>query len=91
MGVKNMMQQLARSSDLTDAPLPGIAIAEIADDKRVLIENHMGVIHYSGETICVRTKFGQIWVEGCNLELAKMSKQQLVITGTITCVKLMRG
>jgi len=91
LNVKNMMQQLSRSSDLTDTPLPGLSIAEIVDDKRVLIENHRGVIHYSEENICVRTRFGQIWVEGLGLELVKMSKQQLVIVGTITCVKLMRG
>ena len=71
-------------------PLPGQPIVEIAGDRRVLIENHFGVKEYSREKIGVKVKYGLVCVCGCDLELIRMTKEQLIISGRIDAVTLIR-
>ena len=91
MNRKQIAQRLIFASDLPDAPLPGQPLVEIYGQERVLIENHRGVTQYGKESICIKVKFGQVCVSGCRLELARMTKGQLVITGRIDGVSLFRG
>ncbi len=65
-------------------------IVEIAGHKRVLIENHRGIICYGSETITVNVKYGSVSVCGCGLEILHMTKEHLVISGTIHTVTLHR-
>lgn len=84
------LQRLAERADLPSEPLPGMSVAELAEDRRLLIENHRGVTEYSRERISVKVKFGQIRVCGVGLELARMTKEQLVICGRIDTISLIR-
>ena len=86
----SILQRLADGMDLPGEPLPGQSIVEIAGDRRVLIEHHSGVTQYSREKICVKVKNGQVAVCGCGLELTQMTREQLVISGRIDCVTLLR-
>lgn len=83
------MQRLRDQVALDAQTLPGVPLVEIAGQNRVLIENHLGVCGYGREQICVRVKYGQVSVRGCGLELARMSREQVVITGRIEAVCLM--
>ena len=65
-------------------------IVEILGDRRILIENHRGVVTYSKEKILVKVKYGTVSVCGRNLELTSMTKDQLVIFGNIQSVSLHR-
>ena len=85
------MERMTGIADLQDEPLPGLPLVEIAGHQRVLVENHKGIVEYGPETICVKVKFGQICIRGSQLELAKMTKGQLIITGCVECVQLIRG
>lgn len=84
------LEGFTEGMDLPGETLPGQPIVEIAGERRVLIENHLGVIQYSREQICVKVKFGNIRVCGCGLELAQMTRYQLVISGRIDQVSLAR-
>ena len=70
--------------------LPYQTIIEIAGSQRVLIENHRGMITYGKEKIIVNVKYGSVSVCGCNLEVAHMSNEQLVIFGNIRNISLHR-
>jgi len=83
-------QRLTEGADLTEEPAPLLPIVEIAGTARVLIENHRGVLAYSREKISVKVKFGCIHVCGSCLELRRMSKEQLTISGRIDGVTLQR-
>ena len=85
------IERLARQADLQGEAFPGQPLVEIYCDRRLLIENHRGVVGYSDIEICVRVKFGLLRICGTCLELAQMSRQQLVITGKIEGVHIMRG
>ena len=84
-------KKLIWSSDLPDEPIPGRPLIEIIDCCRVLIENHKGVCEYSPNLIRVKVKFGIVCICGNQLELARMSKGQLVISGLIESIQLGRG
>lgn len=84
------MQRMMDRADLPSETLPGLPVVEIAGERRVLIENHLGVTEYGRERICVKVKFGHIRVCGGCLELAKMTKGQLVVSGRIDSVSLIR-
>lgn len=86
----DLFERLTEEADLAALPLPGQPIVEIAGDRRVLIENHFGVKEYGRERITVKVKYGCICVHGCRLELMRMTKEQLVISGRIDCVTLQR-
>ncbi len=83
-------ERLADSSDIASQPLPGQPIVELAGDRRVLVENHFGVMEYSGERITVKVKYGCVSVCGCGLQLMHMTREQLVICGRIDGISLMR-
>ena len=87
---RSILQRLADGADLSGEPLPGQPIAELAGDRRVLIENHFGVKEYTRERICVKVKYGILAVCGCGLELTRMTGEQLVISGRIDCVNVLR-
>ena len=70
--------------------LLGMPIVELAGDQRVLIENHRGVVEYGAEKISVKVKCGLVCICGLEMELAKMTKEQLVIVGKIGSVTIQR-
>lgn len=84
------LQQLAETINKTNNALPGVPIVELAGDRRVLIENHKGVIEYGSEQISVKVKYGSLCICGRNMELARMTGDQLVITGIIESVTIRR-
>lgn len=84
------MQRLTEGLDLPSESVPGQPLVEISGEERVLIENHAGVTAYGREQICVKVKFGQVQITGCGLELARMTKEQLIICGRIDSVTLQR-
>ncbi|MBQ7817409.1 MAG: YabP/YqfC family sporulation protein [Oscillospiraceae bacterium] len=88
---KHFMERITNAADLSDELIPGVPLVEIAGDRRVLIEHHCGVTQYGRCQISVRVKYGTVVVVGTQLELTRMTGQQLIITGRIECVQLERG
>ncbi len=87
---RNFFEHMMQQDALDPEAVPGQPIVEIAGDRRVLIENHLGVAAYGNETILIKVKFGAVCVCGCNLEMVHMTKEQLVIYGQIHSVGLQR-
>lgn len=77
--------------NLPGEPLPGQPLVELAGEHRVLIENHRGVTEYGGSEIRAKVSYGQLCICGSELKLACMTKDQLVITGNINSITLIRG
>lgn len=88
---RSIFERLTMAADLPDETIPRLPLVEIAGDRRVLIENHLGVVAYGTEQICVKVTYGTLSVCGCNLELARMTKGQLIVSGMIDKVVLNRG
>ncbi len=86
-----VLQRISSSAILPQDALPGVPVVEIAGMGRVLIEGHKGVTEYGPQRIQVTMSYGSLMVIGCSLSLAHMSKERLVITGTVQQVCLCRG
>ena len=87
----NLFDAFARNAGLPAESAPRQPLVEISGDRRVLVENHKGVTVYGCNEIHVKVSYGCLHICGKNLELAQMTKQQLVITGVISGVSLCRG
>ena len=66
-------------------------LVELTGCRRVLVENHSGVMAYSQEEITLRMRYGYLRVVGQNMILAEMRREQLVISGQIDGVFIHRG
>ncbi|MBE6934659.1 MAG: hypothetical protein E7462_06410 [Ruminococcaceae bacterium] len=86
-----LFHRLTLAADLPDEPIPGCPLVEIIGQERVLIENHLGVKEYGDDFVRVGVKFGFVCVVGRHLELARMTKEQLIISGYIESVQLNKG
>ena len=66
------------------------SIIEVAGDHRVLIENHRGVITYGKEKVIANVHYGSVCICGSTLEITHMSREHLIIQGTIHSISLHR-
>ena len=87
---KGFVEQLKNDVNLYNGTIMNLPIIEISDVNRVLIENHLGVREYDLNKICVNMKYGLAAICGEQLKLRQMTKDQLVITGKIEGISLMR-
>ena len=87
---KTLGNKLAVSSSLPSESAPKNPVVEVLGYRRVLIENHKGIAEYGCDRIVANVAFGQICISGDHLELAEMTKANLVITGVIHCVNFIR-
>ena len=87
---QDLLSRLAEDLELPGEILPGQSLVELAEDSRVLIENHQGVTEYSRCRIGATVSFGRVLVCGEDLELARMTQRQLVIIGRVEGVTLVR-
>ena len=85
----NWTNRIASATDLQDEYIPGLPLIEIAGNIRVLIENHCGVTEYGKQRIVAQTKVNLVAVEGEDLELTKMTAEQLIISGRIFSVEFL--
>ena len=84
--LENMLDAVHLDSELQ----PGLPVLELAGDRRVLIEHHKSVVHYTTQQVLIRVDFGQLCIKGCGMKLEKLGKEQLVISGKIDCIMLCR-
>lgn len=85
----DMLNRLSKNDELGLGLLAGVPIVEIYGRRRILIENHCGILAYGTEEIKVKVKNGCICICGKCLKLARLSKEKLVITGQLNNVHMM--
>ena len=88
---ENITEIISRAANISAEPLLSLPLIEIVGQKRVLIENHHGVVQYSATQIGIKVSYGSIYVCGHSLKLLQMSKERIVITGGIECVQMHGG
>ncbi len=63
-------------------------LAELYGADRLLVEAHRGVLGYGEDCIRIGATYGSLIVRGQGLRLCCMSREQLVIRGTIRNVEM---
>ena len=89
MKQRHWMNRLTDSMDLT-GEISTEPLVELAGDKRVLIEQHRGILQYQPDCICVKVKFGTVAISGYGMVISQMCHEKLVICGRIDSVTLHR-
>lgn len=88
---KRVLAKMITMADL-DADLePGIPILELAGAERILIEKHTSMVTYTSNEICVKMQYGLLHIMGNCLLLERMTDEQLIIRGEITCIRIEKG
>lgn len=87
----NIYRRICDAADLPDEPMPNQPLIEIIGCDRILVENHKGVLKYTNECIHICVRFGQVCVTGERLELTRMTKGQLIISGRLQEIRILRG
>ncbi len=88
---KNILSRIIATADLDAELTPHIPIIEIAGTTRILIENHVSVIKYECNCICVEMQYGIVEFSGRKLLIVKISKEQLAIEGEICNIRFIKG
>jgi sporulation protein YqfC len=88
---KDIMDRVTDAASRTGEPLLKQPLLELCGEHRVLIEHHKGIGAYSPKEIHVKVRFGEICIGGMDLEICRMTAEQLVITGRIETVTLLKG
>lgn len=88
---KSIIDRISDAADLQTEALPGRPIVELYSDRRLLIEIHRGIVEYDTHKIQVRVQYGILCVCGSSLEVVRMTSQQLIISGHIDAIQLIRG
>lgn len=86
-----LLDKIVMGVDLPSESVPGMSLLEMVGNSRILIENHRGVTQYGCDEIHIKVSFGFLYVRGSELQLACMTKQQLVIVGKIESVSVVKG
>lgn len=89
------MEKFSRNNlfdqELPCETMPWQTVTELIDNKRVLIENHRGIIAYNCEKIIIKLPGGHLCVTGCDLCISYMTRQQLIINGNILTIAITKG
>lgn len=86
----HFIEKFSTGSEFHEDVFFSLPIIEISGENRVLIENHLGVREYGREKISINMKYGFVDICGVQLELREMTKEQLVISGVIHNISLVR-
>ena len=68
--------------------LPGAAKITLSGSSQLTVENHAGLVSYGQECIFIRRRGGMLRIEGRELELAAMTKTDIIIRGKIYAAEL---
>lgn len=74
--------------DLPSEVVPGVPRLTMSGGSEVLVENHGGLRSYTRDLIEVRGRNMILQIRGEDLELAAMTKTDIVIRGIIVAVEL---
>ena len=86
--LRKLRQEL---SEILELPLDvslDLPKVTIVGDLGVLIQNHRGLILYSPERIVIGVGKGQIAILGQSLEIEEVSKEDMIVRGTLGSVQM---
>ena len=81
--IKGLCEDLAERLELPPEAVGGALRLTAVGDRRLLIENHAGLLLYGSETIRVSTGRGALTVHGSELRMSAMNRAELLILGRL--------
>ena len=76
------------SSPLAEDLVGGQSRIELTGGRRLLIEDHRGILEYTDTLLRVALRRGQVRVTGDDLRLTALTLRELAVSGTIRAIEL---
>lgn len=86
---RELPEETAHRFDLPADGLAGLPRITVTGRKRVCVENHRGLLAYSGERVEISGGRVRVCITGTDLLLRVMKKDAVVLTGNICSVELL--
>jgi len=83
----NHFQTLAGLLDIPQDIILDLPRVTLLGNKKLILENHKGIIEYSPSLIRVKLNQGELGVGGSDLVLGNLQNEQMLIKGTISEIK----
>ena len=61
----------------------GALLVTVSGRGRILIENCLGVVHFSADAVCVRAKEGRLTVYGKGLKISALGRGKMLLRGDV--------
>ncbi len=85
--LRELPEELADRLDIPEELLHPASKLTVTAGRRVLVENHRGVLEYGWERVLVKLDRGRLSVYGEELRLMAMNRGELLISGRIRSVE----
>ena len=79
-----------RGNFLAEDPNPNLPHVEVAGDRRVLVENHNGILEYSDTVMRIALGGMELCIAGENMDLCVLTLHELTIEGKIHTLEYIR-
>lgn len=84
--MQSALYHIAELFELPPEALSGVPKLTVTGCRRVMVENHRGLLHLSPEIIQIKGGKVTVTVTGDKLELRAMTRSEMLITGTVVSV-----
>lgn len=81
--IHEQVELLAEALELPEDALLGAAKVTVTAGRRLVVENHSGVLSYGEEQIVLKLPRGKLSILGEGLSLTAMTRDRLIISGRI--------
>ena len=79
----NRMSDFAQRLELPEEAFPGAAKLTVTAGRKMLIENHKGIMEYGPDRIVVNTERGKMTLSGSALGILLLDRNDLLIDGEL--------
>ena len=79
--MKKISEVIADTWGVPKDVIMDIPLITISGDREVYIENHKGITEYGGGVIRVSTGIGTVKIQGKNLEITVIRREDILVSG----------
>ena len=85
-GKDHLKNRVANATGMPKDVVLGVPILTVTGQMELHVENYRGILEYTDALIRVKTKIGQIKIEGADLQIEYYTNDEMKVTGQITQV-----
>ncbi len=86
-GRRTSLQRLAGLLELPQDIVLDMPRITMLGNKQLLVENHKGLIEYTGTLVRIKLSQGELAITGSDLVIGNFQAEQLLVEGTLTDIK----
>ncbi len=88
MDINKFRSKLADELEMPDNVMSNNFDIRIQGNKRVIIENHVGVLIYENDIIHIKTKIQNIIIKGDKLKIGEITDFYIIVNGEIKEIQI---